>query len=42
VGLKFKPFKCSLFKERISFLGRMVSVAGIDPQEEKIKSIQDW
>jgi len=42
VGLKVKPSKCSLFKERISFLGHMVSAAGIDPQEEKIKSIQEW
>jgi len=42
VGLKVKPSKCSLFKEGISFLGHMVSAAGIDPQEEKIRSIQDW
>jgi len=42
VGLKVKPSKCSLFKERISFLGHMVSAAGIDAQEEKIKSIQEW
>jgi len=41
VGLKVKPSKCSLFKERIFFLGHMVSAAGIDPQEEKIRSIQD-
>jgi len=41
VGLKIKPSKCSLFKERISFLGNTVSAAGIDPQEEKIRSIQD-
>ena len=37
-----KPSKCSLFKERISSLGHMVSAEGIDPQEEKIRSIQDW
>jgi len=42
VGLKVKPSKCSLFKERISFLDHMVSAAGIGPQEEKIQSIQDW
>jgi len=42
VGLKVKPSKCSLFKEQISFLGHMVSAEGIDPQEEKIMSIQDW
>ena len=42
VGLKVKPSKCSLFKERISFLGHMVSAEGIDHQEEKIRSIQDW
>ena len=37
-----KPSKCSLFKERVSFLGHMVFTEGIDPQEEKIRSIQDW
>jgi len=42
VGLKVKPSKCSLFKERISFLDHMVSAQGTDPQEEKIKSIRDW
>jgi len=42
VGPKVKPSKCSLFKHRISFLGHMVSAQGIDPQEDKIKSIQDW
>ena len=42
VGLKVKPSKCSRFKDRISFLGHMVSAQGIDPQKEKIKSIQDW
>jgi len=42
VGLKVKPSKCSVFKERISFLGHMVSTEGIDPEEEKIRSILDW
>jgi len=42
VGLKVKPSKCSLFKDRISFLGHMVSAQGIEPQEEKIKPIQHW
>jgi len=42
VGLKVKSSKCTLFKERISFLGHIVSAEGIDPQEEKIQSILDW
>ena len=37
-----KPSKCSLFKERISFLGCIAAAEGIDPQDEKIRSIQDW
>ena len=37
VGLKVKHSKFSLFKERIFFLDHMVSAAGIDPQEEKIR-----
>jgi len=41
-GLKVKPSKCSLCKERISFLEHMVSAEGIDSQQEKIRSIQDW
>jgi len=35
VCLKVKPSKCSLFKERISFLGHMVSAAGIDPPRRR-------
>jgi len=42
VGLKVKHSKFSLFKERIFFLDHMVSAAGIDTQEVKIRSIQDW
>jgi len=42
VGLKVKPSKCTLFKERISILGHMVSAEGINPQEQKIRAIQEW
>jgi len=35
--LKLKPSKCSFFKREVSFLGFVVSAAGIKTQSEKVK-----
>jgi len=40
--LKLKPSKCSLFARRVSFLGFIVSEAGIEAQPEKIKAVAEW
>ena len=42
VGLKVKPSKCALFQSQIHFLGHLISEHGVDPQPDKIKTIQEW
>ena len=41
-GLKLKPSKCEFFKDRISYLGHIVSKDGVETDPKKIKVIQDW
>ena len=38
-NLKLKPTKCRLFKERVTFLGHVVSSRGIEPDPVKISCI---
>jgi len=37
-----KKFKCELHKDKISFLGHVVSEDGIETDIEKIKTVADW
>ena len=41
-NLKLNPEKCALFQPQVSFLGHLVSEAGIAVDPEKIKAVQDW
>ena len=41
-GLKLKPSKCEFFKDRIAYLGHVVSKAGIETDTKKIQEIVDW
>jgi len=41
-GLKLKPSKCSFFKERVKYLGHVISVDGIQTDPEKVSAIRDW
>ena len=41
-GLKLKAAKCRLFDREIRFLGRKISGAGIEPDPDKIKPVQEW
>ena len=41
-NLKLKPSKCSLFQTEVSFLGHVVSKAGISCDPNKIESVQNW
>lgn len=41
-NLKLKPKKCSLFKEEIEFLGKLVTREGVKIAPAKIQAIQDW
>ena len=40
--LKLKPSKCKLLRERVSFLGHVVSKEGISTDPEKVKQILEW
>ena len=41
-GLKLKPSKCEFFKDRITYLGHIVSKKGIETDPKKIQVIKDW
>ena len=41
-GLKLKPSKCEFFKDRISYLGHIVSKDGVETDPKKIQVIIDW
>ena len=41
-GLKLKPSKCEFFKERIAYLGHIVSKHGIETDPKKIAAVKLW
>ena len=41
-GLKLKLSKCEFFKERISYLGHIISRDGIETDPKKIASVKHW
>ena len=41
-GLKLKPSKCNFFKREISYLGHIVSEAGIATDPAKIEKVANW
>ncbi len=41
-GLKLKPGKCHLFRTEVSFLGHVVTDAGIACDPEKIDKVREW
>ncbi|KAK3739652.1 hypothetical protein QZH41_003866 [Actinostola sp. cb2023] len=41
-GLKLKPAKCQFLKQRVTFLGHVVSSQGIETDPEKTKAVVDW
>ena len=41
-GLKLKPKKCNLFKESITYLGRIISPSGIRADPGKLKEVAEW
>mgnify|MGYP003691612483 CR=1 FL=1 len=40
--LKLKPMKCNLYKDKVSFLGHVVSANDIQCDPQKILAIKDW
>jgi len=41
-GLKLKPEKCSLMQKSVTFLGHVVSGAGISTDPEKTRAVAQW
>ena len=41
-GLKLKPSKCTFFKDRIVYLGHIVSKQGIEVDPKKVEVIRKW
>jgi transposase InsO family protein len=41
-GLKLKPSKCHLFKQRLAYLGHVVSAEGVETDPEKIAALANW
>lgn len=41
-NLKLKPSKCFLFKERVKFLGHVISKEGIQVDQEKVQVLETW
>ena len=41
-GLKLKPKKCEFFKNKITYLGHIVPVKGIDTHPKKIEAVKNW
>lgn len=41
-SLKIKASKCKLFREKVHFLGHIVSTSGISADPEKAKVVASW
>ena len=41
-NLKLNCRKCSLFRRKVSFLGHIISAAGIEVQHEKTEIVNNW
>src|SRR5208282_1171716 len=40
--LKLKASKCCFLQSKVSFLGHVVSVNGLEVQEEKVAAVKSW
>ena len=42
VGVRLNPEKCEFAKERVNFLGHVVSASGISTDPSKVSAVMDW
>jgi len=41
-GMKFSPKKCHLFKDKVRYVGHIVSAAGIEADPDKVDKVRNW
>lgn len=41
-GLKLKPFKCCLLRERVTYVGHQVLAHCVSPGHDKITAVAEW
>ncbi|KAK3755142.1 hypothetical protein QZH41_020562, partial [Actinostola sp. cb2023] len=41
-GLKLKPSKCTFFRDRVKYLGHIISENGIETDPDKIEALRTW
>ena len=42
LNLKVKPEKCQLFREKVHYLGHVVTQEGTSPDPEKVRAVSEW
>lgn len=42
LNLKVKPEKCQLFKEKVRYLGHVVTEQGTSPDPDKVRAVMEW